>query len=288
MQDHDWDDIRVLLAVQRAASLSGAGRSLAISETTVARRLRRLEASLGSVLLLKAASGKLELTDAGHAVLRHAETVEQENLALREKLGRMSKRLTGVVRISAVPLITTRILVPNLPQLIQIQPDLVVEIVSEPRNTDLIRREADLAIRFSRPSEGGLSIKARKLGALEFGVFEADGAPQSDQPWIAYEDASSALPQARWTENLRKEQAGRAASLRVMDLETALAAAACGLGRAVLPRLAGDADTRLRAVAMPARHDKMMREVWLLSHADQEARLSVVAVKKWLTALTWA
>lgn len=185
-------------------------------------------------------------------------------------------------------MIAARILVPNLPRLTRAQPGLVIEIVSEPRNTDLTRREADLAIRFSRPSEGGLAVKARKLGALEFGVFEAAGAPDGDQPWITYEDASSALPQARWTETLRKEQEGPTAPLRVINMETALAAAACGVGRAVLPILAGGADPRLRAVAMPARRDRMMREVWLLSDADQEARLSVAAAKNWLTALAWA
>lgn len=291
MQEHDWDDLRIFLALQRANSLSEAGRNMAISETTVARRLRRLEASLGAELLRKAASGKLELTDAGHAVLHHAEAVERENNALREKLGQMSKRLAGVVRISAVPIIASRILVPNLPLLTQNHPDLVVEIIPEPRNIDLTRREADLAIRFSRPAVGGLAIKSRKLGALEFGVFQAaatDGGSEEEPAWIEYEDAHSILPQARWTENLRKEQKGRAASLRVTDLEMALTAAACGLGRAILPRMAGSRDARLCAVSVPARAEKMIREVWLLSHPEQDVRLSVRVAKNWLTALPWA
>lgn len=264
---------------------------MAISETTVARRLKRLEDSLGSTLLRRAASGRFELTDAGRAILRHAEAVERENNALREQLGRMSKKLTGVVRISAVPMIVYRILVPHLARLNQAHPDLMVELVPEARNIDLTRREADLAIRFSRPSDGGLAVKARKLGVLEFGIFQAaeiTGGLEEDQPWIEYDDANATLPQARWTEVHRKERAGRAASLCVTDLETALAATICGYGRAILPRMVCRDDPRLRAMPSPPGTQRMMREVWLVSHAGQEVRLSVAAAKGWLMELPWA
>jgi DNA-binding transcriptional LysR family regulator len=165
-----------------------------------------------------------------------------------------------------------------------------VELVPETRNIDLTRREADLAIRFSRPVQGGLATRARKLGALQFGLYcAAEIAPGEDHrlDWIGYDDSAASLPQAIWTEALRRQSGGRASALRVTDIETALAASVAGHGKAVLPRVMCLADDRLRALPAPEPRQEMARDVWLLSHADQTANLSIEAAKTWLTGLEW-
>ena len=291
MQGHDWDDLRFLLALHRSGRLSVAGRTIGVSETTVARRLRRLERALGVELFLRNDQGRYDATDVARGIIRHAEAIERENIALRERLGQLSNGLTGVVRISSVPVIVNRILVPNLGKLRRLHPDLTVELVSEARNVDLTKREADLAVRFSRPAHGGLATKARKLGELEFAVFYAADVPRGDEEslaWIGYDEANSALPQARWVKALVSRESASTVPLQVSDVDTALEAVACGVGRSVLPRSIGLADRRLRPAAGGRAGKRLARDVWLLFHADQAARLSVVAAKTWLADLSWA
>lgn len=183
-------------------------------------------------------------------------------------------------------MIVNRILVPGLGALRAAQPDLTVALVPEARNLDLTKREADLAVRFSRPVQGGLSTRAQKLGALEFATYCAAAVAPADEEalaWIGYDDAHSGLPQARWIE----AEAADAGALRVADAETALEAVASGLGKSILPVAACRGDARMRRI--PQRHaaGKLARDVWLLSHAGQAARSPVAVVKAWLVGLDW-
>lgn len=288
MQDHNWNDLRYLLALHRTGKLKDAGRSVGASETTIARRIRSFERSLGTSLFIRTTTGKYEATDTGLAIIDHAEAVEQENIAIRERVGDIAERLTGVVRISSVPIIVNRLLVPNLADLLQRHPNLTIELAPDSRNVDLTRREADLAVRFSRPTMGGYQTMAQKLGALEFGVF----GPSAKSPeeigelgWIAYDDAHASLPQARWLElTLGLAEASRA-HMHVSDAETALEAVACGLGRTILPISIAQSDGRLRVIPTDGAAPPPVRDVWLLSHVNQSARSSVTAVKGWLADL---
>lgn len=290
MQDHDWNDLKYVLALERTGTLAQAGRQLGVSETTVGRRLKRLEQSVGASLFLRNEQGRYDLTDAGQAVMAHAEAVERENAGLREQLGQRSDMLTGHVRISSVPVIVNRVLIPNLGSLLKCHPRLTVELVPDPRNVDLTRREADLAVRFSRPRQGGHAVRARKLATLSFEVFRPavdprDGGLPLD--WISYDDASVSLPQVRWLETLRSRHGGGLSPLRVADLDSAVEAVAGGLGRTLLPGMIANADRRLLKDTECPEMREMSREIWLLSHADQEARMSIGAAKTWLAGLPW-
>lgn len=289
MQDFVWDDLRYLLALHRTGTLAGAGRQLSVSETTVARRIRAFERALGAGLFLRSDPGRYGPTDVARVLLAHAETVEGEVIALRERLGQMAGRLAGVVRVSSVPVIINRILIPHIGRLAGPHPDLVIELVPQSRNVDLTRREADLAVRFARPARGGLAVKAQKLGSLEFAVFGPATTPAGAEDtlaWIGYDDGGAALPQARWIERLRAGR--RPGPVRVADLASAQEAVAQGLGKSLLPIAAGRGDARLRALAMAASQRTLTRDVWLLSHAGDDARPAVAAAKDWLAGLPWA
>jgi len=290
MQEYDWNDLKYLLALHRAGTLSEAGRKSSVSETTVARRVRRLEHSLGICLFIRNDAGKYQLTEPGQLILDHAGVVERENVALLDRIGQVSDRIAGTVRVSSVLMIIQRILLPGLAELKSRHPHLIVELVPEARNIDLTKRDADLAVRFSRPAQGGLAIKAQKFAELEFAVFCASCIPpdeEESQDWIGYDDASASLPQATWTEALRRQSCGRLSNLRVSDLESALEAAANGYGKSLLPKIACEGDNRFRLIDMPATSTTMTRDVWLLSHNDHALRVSVKAVKDWLINLSW-
>jgi DNA-binding transcriptional LysR family regulator len=288
MQEHNWNDLRYLLALHRTGSLKDAGRSVGTSETTIARRIRSFERVLGTTLFIRTTTGKYEATDTGLAIIDHAEAVEQENIAIWERVGDIAERLTGVVRISSVPIIVNRLLVPNLAYLVQRHPNLTIELVPDSRNVDLTQREADLAIRFSRPTMGGYQTKAQKLGVLGFGAFGPSTASLEEigaLGWIAYDEAHAGLPQARWLALTLASTEVTRAPLRVSDAETALEAVACGLGKTILPISVARADRRLRGIPTDGAPPPPVRDVWLLSHVHQSVRSSVTAVKNWLTEL---
>lgn len=290
MQSLDWNDLRYFLALHRAGKLKPAARATGASETTVTRRIRALEQALGAPLFLRGAAGRYEPTDTALRILPHAEAVENETRTIRETTGAAAHDIAGTVRISAVPIIVNRVLVPHLQALARTHPQLTVELVPNADNLDLSRREADLALRFARPDSGGLRTKARKLGEMAFGPYAARAAPPdgTDAPgWITYDDARSGLPQARWLDTAANRPATTRAGLKVADAETALEAVARGLGQSLLPRMIADADPRLRPLDVDGNERLPVRELWLLSHADQGARASVAAAVDWLAALPW-
>ncbi len=194
-----------------------------------------------------------------------------------EAVGQSAARIEATVRITTVPVLADRFLAPRLGTLLRSHPGLTVELVPDARDLSLTQREADLALRLARPTNGGTQIVMRHVGDLAYGVFAAPGAPSA---WIAYDAALAHLPPAAFIAS----QAGKRAALVVSDANTAMEAAAAGLGWAVLPAMVGAADPRL--VQIPTSRPPS-REVWLLSHASQRGLAGVVAASNWLASLDW-
>lgn len=280
MQGPDWNDLRHLLAVARGGSLASAARSLGVDPTTVSRRLAALEASAGRPLVRRGAGAGLALTPAGAAVAREAEAMEARAARIPEALAAEAGAAAGSVRLTAVPLLANRLMVPALPRLLAAHPEVTVRLVPERSDLDLRRREADLALRLARPRGGGLSVLSRRVGRLDHAAYVAANGPDPGR-WIAFDDTMAHLPTARWLA-ARIAEGGEAAPLRVVDAETALEAAAAGLGRALLPTCVGDCDPRLRAVPRPG--PPPSREAWLLLHEGERATGAVRAVAGWIEA----
>ncbi|WP_298849359.1 LysR family transcriptional regulator [uncultured Ruegeria sp.] len=289
MQRHDWNDLKYLLALHREGKLIEAGRKVGVSDTTVARRIKMLEEALATTLFLRSANGRYEPTDAALQILSHAESIEASHAAISAISGESTNRVSGSVRLSAVPVIVNRFLVTQLPLLTRLHPDLSVELVPSSDNLDLSKREADLSVRFARPSDGGMRTKAQKLGEVSFVACAAKSiSPEHYESlgWITYDEAHSRLPQARWLESTANSEDLRA-GLRVTDVETALQAVVAGIGKTLLPRAVVLSDPRLQAIEPEDCAKFPSREVWMLSHVNQTSRVSITAVKEWLMSLSW-
>lgn len=290
MQDFDWNDLRYVLAMHRTGSFTDAGRKVGVSETTVSRRIAALEDRLGLKLVQKAGSAGYEVSDLGRLVLEHAECVEQQAGAILELAGNKATTI-GTVRLSAVPLVINRILVPELHRLHDKHPKLVLELIPETRNIDLTKREADLAIRLARPVTGGLKTSARRIGQLQYAVF-GQGSADSDKSdrsnWIIYDESQASFPQAIWLNAALAQGKDAPSPLRVADAETAIEAIASGLGKSILPRRVAAMDQRLRELVRPMGTPPLpKRDVWLMSHSSQVGSVSVNAVKDWLADIPW-
>ncbi|MGB5838199.1 MAG: LysR family transcriptional regulator [Albidovulum sp.] len=282
MQIMDWDHLRVLLAVSRSGSFTGAARQLGVDDTTVSRRMRALHDQFGAKLLHRGADGALLLTPLGRQAADHAERMEDEMRRLTEAAGLGRGTVTGTVRLTAVPILANRLLAPQLGALFEAHPGLELDLVAENRNLNLTRRDADLALRLARPQTGGHTLWTRHLGDLGYGLYGAHSGA-ADAPLISYGEDRADLSPARWAEARLRAGAARRAAIRVSDAETALEAAAAGQGTALLPLTIADADPRLTALAMP--DPPPARELWLIGHRDQRGMAHIRAVIDWLAGM---
>jgi DNA-binding transcriptional LysR family regulator len=285
MQPVNWNDLRYLLAVWRGQTLANAARRLNVDDTTVSRRLAALQAMMGTQLVQRQEDGRLMLTSAGEMVAQRAEAMEQQFDSINEVVGLDRDPCGGTVRVTSVPILINRLFVRFVGALLEQHPGLIIELVPDSRDLSLTRREADLAIRLARPASGGTNVKARRIGTLEYAAYTSTAVKLRDArhlPWITFDEAMSYLPQARWIARAVKDATRSISGLRMHDAETALEAAAAGLGITLLPTAIADRDTRLRPVPSIGAQPCPSRDIWLLAHADQINLARVSTVIKWV------
>jgi DNA-binding transcriptional LysR family regulator len=276
MQDLNWNDLRYVLAIARSGGAhEPASRLLGVNETTVARRLARIEAVLGSKLFHRS-DGLLRQTDAGHRVVEHAERIELEVEAVKEITNGSKSAVAGAVRLTSIQILINRLLFPDLKHLCKNYPDLRIELIAEPRNLSLTKRDADLALRLARPGKEQ-RVLARRIAQINYAVY---GSRKSSRlPWIVYEDRMLELPHAAWLQkNARAE--GGVSNVVVNDSELALHAVKAGLGKSLLPTFVGETEQGL--VRLSDGKAVLERELWLLVHPELKHLARVKAVIAWI------
>jgi len=279
MQDLDWNDLRYVLWISRTGRLAGAAGKLGVNETTVARRLARVERLL-RVRLFERDAGILRPTDSGQIVIRRAERIELDVDAVRDGVASADSIAVGKVRITAVPLVLNYILIPALPKLLSSYPRLQLELNADPRNLSVTNREADIALRMARPDKAYRAV-ARRVGVIDYAVYGA--SRRRPLPWITHDPSGSHLPQVRWMARAVGSDREALASVVVNDSELALNAVRAGLGRTLLPCRIGDAVRELSRLsgAKPV----LARDMWLIVHPDLKHLARVRAVIEWCDRL---
>ena len=167
----DWDLYRAFLAVVDEGSLSGAARRLGLSQPTLGRQVAALETALGVALFTRSPGGLLP-TDAALALKPHADAMAASAAALLRAVAPLDGE-AGVVRITASEVVGGAILPSILANLREAQPKIDLELVLSNRNEDLLRREADIAVRMARPTQGALH--GRRIGEVEVGLYASAG-----------------------------------------------------------------------------------------------------------------
>jgi DNA-binding transcriptional LysR family regulator len=163
-----WDHLRAFQAVMAATSLSGAARALGLAQPTVRRQIEALEAELGVVLFTRSPAG-LKPTDAARDALPLAQAMAAaaDALARGASSGKLEAR--GVVRLTCSEVVGAEVLPSMIPALLAAHPGLELEAVPTNATQDLLRRDADLAVRMTRPIQAALI--ARKVGTIPVGLF---------------------------------------------------------------------------------------------------------------------
>lgn len=163
-----WDLYETFLAVVREGSLSGAARALGLTQPTVGRHVDTLERALHQTLFIRTQQG-LSPTEAALSLQPYAESLEATSAALLRVASSQGKGVRGTVRVTASEVVSVEVLPPMLAELQASYPELTIELAPSNRMEDLLQREADIAVRMLRPSQGALV--AKHIGGIGLGVY---------------------------------------------------------------------------------------------------------------------
>ncbi|MGR9237691.1 LysR family transcriptional regulator [Rhizobium leguminosarum] len=264
----EWSDLKLFLAIARFGTLGAAARSLGLTQPTMGRRLRVLEASLGQTLFQRTADGFV-LTDEGTAVFAGAERIEEEALAMERVLAGGSRQLDGFLRLSSSDWFGAHVLSPVLAEFSQVHPKVEIELLTDSRLLNLSRREADLVFRIRAFTEA--EIISRKLIHIEYGLYIRRGAQHPEAGdgtgarLITMDEAFGDMPDVGWLQRLlpRADIVMRSNS---RDVQAALCANGAGL--AVLPRPLGDSHAAIELVDLG--EPPPGRDTWVGYHRDMK------------------
>ena len=276
----DWDDVRVFLAIAREGSMRAAGRALGLSQPTIARRLAAFEASFGGPTLFDRLPEGLRLNADGEQLVPAAESVEDAVLTLERRRAAASPALSGTVRVSTGECaggFLARCLAG--PATIALPSGITLELVDELRPpADLVRRQADMALRHEPPESGDFYIS--KAGAFGCAVYRRRGA--AADAWVTYTEEQAHYAPARWVQR-QLEETGKPVALRASSMLMHLEAIRAGTGRGILPCYVGDGHPLLERMTPPI--PEIAAEYWIIVHRDLRRAACVRAVIDWMKAL---
>ena len=276
----DWDDVRVFLAVAREGSMRAAGRALRLSQPTIARRLAAFEATFDGPTLFDRLPEGLRLNAAGEQLVPAAESIEEAVLTLERRRAAASPVLSGTVRVSTGECAggflarclsgSTTTALPS---------GITLELVDELRPpANLVRRQADMALRHEPPESGDFYIS--KAGTFACAVYRRRGTAAG--AWVTYTEEQAHYAPARWVQR-EVEETGQPVALRASSMLMHLEAIRAGTDRGVLPCYVGDGHPLLERLTPPI--TEIAAEYWIIVHRDLRRSACVRAAIDWVKAL---
>ena len=256
----DWEDLRHFLAVARTGSVSGASKLIRASPSTVMKRVKDLEASLGENLFDRSRDG-YRLTAFGKAILERAEYAEAGAMAVWRLADARQPSTDEPVRVTTTDFLALHWVAPLLGEYFSAHPSARVDLIPTASRLSLDRREVDLSIRLGRPTEDGLI--GRRIGTLVCQVYGRADIPERDLKWIGLIEGLLTTPFGR---NLSAALGDEEPILRSVNFNVMLEAVRAGVGKAQIPCLVGDRDPALRRLDVP--NGRAENEIWLIVHRD--------------------
>lgn len=274
----DWDDVRHFLALARTGSVRAAGACLGVSHSTVARRVEGLESRLSTRLFDRNRDGYM-LTEAGREMLPGAERVEQELSRIERGLAGGDARMDGTISVTCCDAFVSGMIIPSLAELCAEHPGLDIALTNDSRSFDLSKREADIALRIlARGASPPENLIGRVLVPITVCSYVSIAHAARLEPgavgtrWIAFDDRKASQMMVEGSSFPSLPLWGAFSSIESMSQ-----AAHAGLGLIMMPTYVGDADPKLRRLAVPdLRH---VADLWLLYHPDLRLNARVRAAR---------
>jgi DNA-binding transcriptional LysR family regulator len=282
----DWNDFRYFLAIAKAGTFAGAARELGVEHTTVGRRLTALETALSTRLFIRGPDG-LTITAAGREMLPLAEEIAERAQAIERRVSGEDGRVEGTVRVSVSEALSAYLVRQTAP-LRERHPGLRVEMQVGNHASDLLRGEADLALRARPVTEPDLV--ARRLVSAGWSLYASPdyvarkGTPPDPEALgghdiIAFDDSMANTPGGVWFGAHAK---ACNVAMRGNSVIAVFNAAICGMGVAVLPCFLGGPEPQLRRLTPRILGT---RDIHLVVHPDLARVARVRAVMDFLVEL---
>jgi DNA-binding transcriptional LysR family regulator len=280
-RDWLWDDVRFFLTICQEGSLSAAARTLGVDHSTVGRRLAAFEGLLGTKLIGRTPEGLL-ITPAGRQILADCETMEAAAIAVQRRAAGQDTRAAGLVTVATSESLAFQLIAPAIAELRSTHPELRVNVRVGFRLLDLSRRQADIAVRLSRPTE--YPLIGKKLGSYGITLYasrnylEKHGVPKRGQGLKGHSLIAYLVPVSLSGSPFMGEIFDDSQIVFKSNSTFAqLAAVADGLGLAELPCCVADLRQEVRRVW--PNEPPALCSTWLVAHEDlrRATRIRLVA-----------
>lgn len=265
----DWNDLKYFLAVARHGSTIAAGKALRTSQSTVQRRLGDLEAKIGRELAARRTTG-YRLTEFGEKLLPLAERVEAAIADLEQCVTGEVRDEAGVIRMTCPEPIVPRLL-PIIDRFHARHPAIRVEFVTSDRYLDLLKGEADVALRSGDTED---ELVGRKIADSIWAVYasrsyiDRHGKPERIEDLnrhrlVGLDEGMSQHRLNAWISNVAPNATIAARNNSILGLMQAVKS---GLGVSALPTPMADGQPELVRVLGPV--PELSRSWRLLTHPD--------------------
>ena len=278
---YNWNDLRYFLELSRQGKLLRAAARLHVDHTTVSRRITALEKQLDVRLFDKSPNG-YKLTDAGLRLLPLAEQIETRSNQLYQDIAGKDARLGGTVRLATPEALGSQVIARHVSRFRREHPDIEIELVAETRRMSLSKREADIAISFSRPVSGRLiawklcDYRLRLYGSTDYLREHAPIRNVDDlaaHGFVTYIDDLIEMPELRFFESTIRNAR---VVFRSTNVSAQYNAILDGIGLGLVHCFSAAHEPRLQVI-LP-QQISVERSYWLLVHEDlrQVARVDAV------------
>lgn len=266
----DWNDLRYFLAVARTGSTLAAGRTLRVSQTTVARRVTALEEALCLILFERRPTG-YALTPAGEALMESAGAMEEAGAHFADAAAAQTREIAGTVRLTVDEIYAVTLLAPILRDLHEAHPGIRIELDTTEEKRDLAAGQADVALRSSKgPTDAGLV--GRRVANDNWTIYcsrdyaAAHGQPRRRRELAGHPFIGGGSPGVWQVYRAWLERNGLTDAVAMQHDSSSgmLSAVRAGFGLAVLPCMVADFDPEL-VQCLPTDPDNE-RGLWLLTH----------------------
>lgn len=174
MDNLDWNQLKAFLETAEAGSLSAAARKLGLTQPTLSRQVAAIEQRMG-VTLFERVGRAMALTPTGLALLEHARAMGAAAEALGLAASGRAQAVGGVVSVSATDTMATYVLPPLVRQLREQEPGIAIDVIASDAVSDLLRREADIAIRHVKPEQPELIARF---------IRDAEASFYASEDWV--------------------------------------------------------------------------------------------------------
>lgn len=285
----DWDDLKIFLQLSRTRQMTTAGKALGVDDSTVGRRVAKLEKELG-VPLIERAGRRTVITEQGEKLAEAVEEIESIVLRKIAGLGEDQLLVAGRVRVGAPEGFGVGYLAHKLAQMSATNERLETELVALPRTYSLATREVDIAITLDRPGAGQVTMQKLTDYTLELygteSYFERRGKPKSMAD-LGQHTFAGYIPELLYTKELNFSKLNEgievAPIIRSTSVIAQVNAVLAGSAIGVLPRFLATTHDSLKPLLES--EFQLTRSYWISVHEDLRHLHRVQVVLKAITAM---